>query len=133
MGVPIHLSVTNQSFYRPYEAKRNGVKATPAGSFGVLNAIAPQYDGSTSKAQTSVKLRFTFLNGETNEPITLARTHFTFYDLDGNGQPVPDVVECISSDDADDVTIGPETELIRSRDPRSRTTVYLTLSTVRCV
>ena len=109
LGFPIHLSITNQTEYQPFRTSQNGIKHSVEGRFGVINVKAPRRDeaSGTLPTRTSVRLRFTFLNGLTNEPIDLDSTHFTFYDLDASAASM----ECLIVHDADEIALPDETDL----------------------
>ena len=79
-GAVIDLEVRNLTAYRAFAARNNGLKAQDAGSFGVINLKAADVAGSSS----FVELRFSFLDATTDAPVTLPRTHVTFYDFDNS-------------------------------------------------
>lgn len=107
-GAPVSLSVTNVSMYEAWNPEWNGLHTTGAGSFGIFNMRAPRDDrGPLPEDETSVTLRFSFLDGLSGAPIALPRTHFTFVDLDNSRTSQ----ECITIHDADGVRLAEGTEL----------------------
>ena len=85
--------------FNPYA---NGIKARSGGSFGVINLRAshqgdprvPGQDAATAPSASFLELRFTFVAAGTSTPLTLGRTHITFYDFD-EGIPNPTALrEC---------------------------------------
>ena len=78
-GTSIDLRISNVTAYDAFKASNNGVKVASNGTFGVINLLAPR---SAEVDATFVQLRFSFLNASNGAPLTLRRTHMTFYDFD---------------------------------------------------
>ena len=93
-GTSVDLQVSNATEYRAFSTLNNGIKLTSNGSFGVLNLLAPR---SSEVTATWVQLRFSFVDSLTSEPITLERTHVTFYDFDSSRKGVRECVQANGS------------------------------------
>ena len=93
-GAQINLRITNESEYRAWNARHNGVKRTGAGansgSFGVINLLGPRtplqkpYSSYWNDLFTIVQLRYSFTTGPNllDRPLWIGRTFITFYDFD---------------------------------------------------
>ena len=101
--VTVWLRVTNETTYRAWNSRQNGVKRQSSGDgegfFGAINLLGPRSVNQRPASQywsdqyTMVQLRFDFLKESSTdsysisglaglEPVTLERTYLTFYDLD---------------------------------------------------
>jgi hypothetical protein len=91
-GVGIDLRITNESQYRAWNSRINGVKRTESGfgrvdTFGVVNLLGPRLPTQRPLAKfwsevfTYAQLRLSFVDG-TGLPLTLYRTFLTFFDFD---------------------------------------------------
>jgi hypothetical protein len=95
-GEPISLLVRNESEYRPWNSRHNGVKrsreGSNAGSFVAINLLGPRSASQSPAAMlwhsdfTLVQLSYSFVAGTNSVPITIGRTFLTFYDFD-TGEP----------------------------------------------
>ena len=80
--------MTNESEYRAWREKNNGVKKRANGFFGVVNLLGPRSTSMTPLNRlwnsyfTFVQLRFEFVDGRTRDPLALERTYMSFYDFD---------------------------------------------------
>ena len=91
-GVQIDLRITNESEYRAWNERLNGVKRQYEGDregfFGVVNLLGPRsttqrpLDMLWNSYFTYTQLRFAFVDSLSLAPITLARTYLTFFDFD---------------------------------------------------
>ena len=96
-GEPIDMRITNQSEYRGWNIRLNGIKKNSKGSqtgyFGVVNLLGPRSTDQSGPPETQwnteftyVELRFTFIGRNSGAPVTIDRTYMTFYDFD-TGRP----------------------------------------------
>jgi hypothetical protein len=89
----IDLRVTNETEYRAWRVKLNGIKrrnqGDSAGYFGVINLLGPRSprqpggpDTQWNPEFTFVQLRYSFVGRNSGNPIVIDRTYLTFYDFD---------------------------------------------------
>ena len=90
-GTSIDLQISNVTAYRAFNTGINGISHKPNGSFGVINLLAPQ--ASEASTVSFVQLRYSFVDGATGLPLTLSRTHVTFYDFDDSSSGVSECVQ----------------------------------------
>ena len=88
----LDVVVRNETPYRPWNSMQNRLTKTAefgvlTGTFATINLLAPRSAGMHNSWPpfhdiTFVQLRIGFVDAATGVPTLLARTFFTFYDLD---------------------------------------------------
>ena len=88
----IDLRITNESEYRAWRVRLNGIKRRTVGDitgyFGVINLLGPRALGQSGGPDTQwnteftyCELRYTFVGRSSGNPIAIDRTYLTFYDV----------------------------------------------------
>ena len=88
----IDLRITNESEYRAWRVRLNGIKRRTQGDitgyFGVINLLGPRALGQSGGPDTQwnteftyCELRYTFVGRNSGNPIAIDRTYLTFYDV----------------------------------------------------
>ena len=122
-GSQIDLRITNETAYRAWNPRMNGVvrqlngRGERSGFFGALNVLAPRAPGgfaSWTAELTFVQVRYTFVHHQSDldgSPLPLPRAFLTFYDIDTLAGGLASV-ECVAMQGAALVQSAASTQVV---------------------